>query len=77
MCIRDSTYLGPIDGHDIDLLIEIFENSKNISGPLLIHTLTTKGKGYEYAKDKPRMFHGTPPFEVSDVYKRQIIDLMK
>lgn len=60
------TYLGPIDGHDIDLLIEIFENSKNISGPLLIHTLTTKGKGYEYAKDKPRMFHGTPPFEVSN-----------
>lgn len=59
-------YLGPIDGHDVDLLSEIFSNAKDIPGPVMIHVLTTKGKGYEHAENKPRMFHGTPPFEVAN-----------
>ncbi|WP_394708810.1 1-deoxy-D-xylulose-5-phosphate synthase [uncultured Desulfobulbus sp.] len=60
------TYLGPIDGHDIELLSVIFASAKDIKGPILIHVLTTKGKGYEHAENKPRMFHGTPPFEVTN-----------
>lgn len=60
------TYLGPIDGHDIELMTDILHNAKEIGGPVLIHVLTTKGKGYEHAENRPRMFHGTPPFEVSN-----------
>lgn len=60
------TYLGPINGHDIELLSEVFASAKDISGPVMIHVLTTKGKGYEHAENKPRMFHGTPPFEVAN-----------
>ncbi|MHB0998238.1 MAG: 1-deoxy-D-xylulose-5-phosphate synthase [Armatimonadota bacterium] len=60
------TYLGPIDGHDTDLLIEVLNSAKEIDGPVMIHILTTKGKGYEYAENKPRAFHGTPPFEIAN-----------
>jgi 1-deoxy-D-xylulose-5-phosphate synthase len=58
------TYLGPLDGHDIDELIHTFEQAKSIKGPVLVHVLTVKGKGYEPAeKDAPR-FHGTPPYKI-------------
>lgn len=60
------TYLGPIDGHDIDLMIEILSNVKHIKGPVLVHVLTTKGKGYEYAENNSRRFHGTAPFRIHD-----------
>jgi 1-deoxy-D-xylulose-5-phosphate synthase len=60
------TYLGPIDGHDIDLMAEILRNVKTIEGPVLVHVITTKGKGYEYAEDRPRAFHGVSPFCVTD-----------
>ncbi len=58
------TYLGPIDGHNIDSLINIFESSKNIPGPVLVHVITKKGKGYKYAEDKPAKFHGISEFVV-------------
>lgn len=60
------TYLGPIDGHDIDFLVEVFNLIKDIEGPVLVHVLTTKGKGYEFAENKPRTFHGTPPFAIQN-----------
>lgn len=59
-------YLGPIDGHDIDLLTEVFTNVRNIDGPVLVHVLTTKGKGYEYAENNSRIFHGVSGFRVQD-----------
>lgn len=59
-------YLGPIDGHDIDLLMEVFTNVRNIEGPVLVHVLTTKGKGYEYAENNSRIFHGVSGFRVQD-----------
>ncbi|MDO8588336.1 MAG: 1-deoxy-D-xylulose-5-phosphate synthase [Armatimonadota bacterium] len=60
------TYLGPIDGHDISLLMEVFEHSKSIAGPALIHVVTTKGKGYEHAENNSRVFHGISGFDVTD-----------
>lgn len=59
-------YLGPIGGHDIDLLTEVFTNVRNIEGPVLVHVLTTKGKGYEYAENNSRIFHGVSGFRVQD-----------
>ncbi|QSX06365.1 1-deoxy-D-xylulose-5-phosphate synthase [Sedimentibacter sp. zth1] len=58
------TYLGPIDGHDIEDLVEVFENAKNIDGPVLIHVCTKKGKGYKYAEEKPNNYHGVSPFDI-------------
>lgn len=60
------TYLGPIDGHDIDQLVELFRSARSVPGPVLIHVLTTKGKGYEYAENNARAFHGVPPFHVEN-----------
>ncbi|HUV04634.1 MAG TPA: 1-deoxy-D-xylulose-5-phosphate synthase [Armatimonadota bacterium] len=60
------TYLGPIDGHDIDLLIEVFSNVGQIEGPIVVHVLTTKGKGYEHAENNSRIFHGVAPFQVEN-----------
>lgn len=52
------TYLGPIDGHDIKKLEDIMERSKQIKGPVLIHIVTKKGKGYKIAEENPDRFHG-------------------
>ncbi len=57
------TYLGPIDGHDIDELIRVMTKAKYMKGPLLIHTYTTKGKGYHHAEEKPHTFHGISRFD--------------
>ncbi|MFH1540955.1 MAG: 1-deoxy-D-xylulose-5-phosphate synthase [Elusimicrobiota bacterium] len=58
------TYLGPIDGHNIDKLVEILSNVKNLKGPVLLHILTKKGKGYTHSEDKPTMFHGIGRFNI-------------
>lgn len=55
-------YLGPIDGHDIRALIRAFKDAKRVNGPVLLHVLTTKGKGYVPAEDDPSKFHGTGPY---------------
>lgn len=57
-------YIGPIDGHNIEKMNEIFKKAKEISGPVIIHTITTKGKGYELAEKNPEYFHGISPFNV-------------
>jgi 1-deoxy-D-xylulose-5-phosphate synthase len=58
-------YVGPIPGHRLDLLIETFSNVKNVEGPVLVHALTVKGKGYDPAESDPARFHGVGSFEIS------------
>ena len=53
------SYLGPIDGHNVHYLIEIFQKVKDMKGPVLIHVVTKKGKGYQPAEREPIKFHGT------------------
>ncbi|MEF9922573.1 MAG: 1-deoxy-D-xylulose-5-phosphate synthase, partial [Anaerovoracaceae bacterium] len=57
------TYLGPVDGHNIKELIETLNISKHVSGPVLIHVITQKGKGYRNAELQPNKFHGIGPFD--------------
>lgn len=57
-------YLGPVDGHDIEELERMLKISKQLEGPVLIHVLTKKGKGYEIAEKNPDKFHATGPFEL-------------
>jgi 1-deoxy-D-xylulose-5-phosphate synthase len=59
-------YIGPIDGHDLDFLVPVFEHAKQLKGPVLLHVLTTKGKGYEFAEGDQRTFHAVTPFTVED-----------
>jgi len=65
------TYLGPVDGHDINSLTEVLEGAKKLDGPVLVHVLTKKGKGYKPAEDNPSEFHGTGPFDVTTGEKIQ------
>ncbi len=58
------TYLGPVDGHNIEQLQNIMQLSKQVEGPVLIHVLTKKGKGYKIAEDSPDKFHATAPFDI-------------
>lgn len=57
-------YVGPIDGHRIEHLINTFENIKKLSEPILIHVVTKKGKGYKFAEKDPAFFHGPPQFYI-------------
>ena len=59
------TYVGPLEGHRLDHLIRNFENIKGLTGPVLVHVLTKKGKGYKFAEDKPLTYHGLSPFDVA------------
>ena len=58
------TYLGPVDGHDIEQLENIMKLSKQVTGPVLMHVLTKKGKGYKIAEENPDKFHATAPFDI-------------
>lgn len=58
------TYLGPVDGHDIDGLIRVISEAKRVKGPVIIHALTQKGKGYVPAQRHPARFHGAEPFDI-------------
>ncbi len=58
------TYLGPVDGHNIQELENILRLSKQVENPVLIHVLTKKGKGYEIAEKNPDKFHATSPFDI-------------
>jgi len=59
-------YMGPLDGHNIDTLIDALLTARSISGPVLVHVRTIKGKGYVPAESDSRTFHGSPPFEIQD-----------
>ena len=84
------TYLGPVDGHDIEQLENIMRLSKQVTGPVLIHVLTKKGKGYKIAEENPDKFHATGPFNIetgktkkekkadySKVFGEKLIELAK
>ena len=85
------TYTGPIDGHNIELLVETLEEMKKRRGPQFLHIITQKGHGYEQAEKNPTAYHGVPKFDVknglcpqkaasltySEVFGRWIIDQAK
>jgi len=84
------SYLGPIDGHNVHYLIEIFQKVKDMKGPVLIHVVTKKGKGYQPAEREPIKFHGTSPFNIltgetekskipsyTEVFSHALMDLAK
>ncbi|MFA6029064.1 MAG: 1-deoxy-D-xylulose-5-phosphate synthase [Elusimicrobiota bacterium] len=57
-------YFGPIDGHDLDQLVRVLRHIKELKGPVLVHCVTQKGKGYAHAEEDPLMWHGPGKFEV-------------
>ncbi|ENC6434728.1 1-deoxy-D-xylulose-5-phosphate synthase [Aeromonas veronii] len=59
-------YIGPIDGHDIEALVETLRNMRNLKGPQLLHVKTKKGKGYEPAEKDPIGYHAVPKFNPDD-----------
>lgn len=58
------TYIGPVNGHNLEELILVLKNASRMKGPVLIHTITEKGRGYEPARRDPGLFHGVGPFNV-------------
>ena len=56
-------YFGPIDGHDVDRLVSTLENLKDLTGPVFLHVVTKKGKGYAPAEKDPLAYHGVPAFD--------------
>ncbi|MDD2585366.1 MAG: 1-deoxy-D-xylulose-5-phosphate synthase [Syntrophomonadaceae bacterium] len=59
------TYIGPVNGHNLEELTTVLANAKKMKGPVLIHTITQKGRGYEPARQNPDRFHGVGPFDVN------------
>ncbi|MDR2589738.1 MAG: 1-deoxy-D-xylulose-5-phosphate synthase [Oscillospiraceae bacterium] len=59
-------YLGPADGHNIKEVCKLLKIARDMSKPTLIHLVTTKGKGYKFAEEKPEMFHGVPCFDIKN-----------
>lgn len=57
-------YMGPIDGHNIELLVDALEGAKSANYPILLHIKTTKGKGYDFAELDPSVFHGISKFDI-------------
>ena len=57
------TYLGPVDGHDLDRLCHVLEWARELACPVVVHVHTVKGKGYPYAEQNPEKFHGVSPFD--------------
>ncbi|MBR6033411.1 MAG: 1-deoxy-D-xylulose-5-phosphate synthase [Clostridia bacterium] len=82
-------YLGPVDGHDIDKLMDLFKIAKTTEGPVLIHVVTKKGKGYKPAEEEPDKFHSTGSFDIetgkknssgkdySSVFGEKLVELAK
>ncbi len=83
-------YFGPIDGHDLPLLVKTFEHLKTLDEPVVLHIITEKGRGYQPALDKPGKFHGLGPYKIEDgstdpsasptcseVFGRAVADLAK
>lgn len=58
-------YMGPIDGHKISVLCDALEAAKKVNGPTLLHVITVKGKGYDFAEKSPSTFHGISPFNIN------------
>lgn len=85
------TYLGPVDGHDIQKLVKIFSEAKRVDHAVLVHVITKKGKGYAPAEENPARFHGLGPFDIetgepkeitgkdtyTDVFSKVLTDIAK
>lgn len=85
------TYIGPIDGHNIDQLITAFNTAKKVNKAVIVHVITKKGKGYKKAEQNPLKYHGVDPFDVksgefykvkkdrsyTDVFSEKLIDLAR
>ncbi|MEI8599529.1 1-deoxy-D-xylulose-5-phosphate synthase N-terminal domain-containing protein [Vibrio sp. M60_M31a] len=56
-------YIGPIDGHDVNELVQTLKNMRELKGPQFLHIMTKKGKGYEPAEKDPIGYHGVPKFD--------------
>lgn len=56
-------YIGPIDGHDLDVLVDTLSNIRRLNGPQFLHVVTQKGKGYQLAEENPCLYHGVGSFE--------------
>jgi len=84
-------YFGPLNGHKLQDLIDVFKNVKNLKGPIVVHVVTTKGKGYKPAEDNPSLFHGIGMFDVetgepiktstkpscSSIFGKKVVELME
>lgn len=57
-------YIGPVDGHNLPLLLELFRNVRELDGPVFVHAITVKGKGYDVAEEDARKWHGVIPFDL-------------
>lgn len=69
------TYLGPVDGHNMSQMMKLFNEAKRVEGPVVVHVLTEKGRGYRPASEHPDRFHGTGPFDIltgESLQKKQI-----
>jgi len=60
------TYFGPVDGHNISSIKNILKQADKMNGPVMVHVVTEKGKGYHYAEKSPEVFHGIGPFDLSN-----------
>lgn len=58
------TYLGPVDGHNISQMVRVFNEAKKLNHAVIVHVITKKGKGYEFAEKRPSRFHGVEPFDI-------------
>ncbi len=58
-------YIGPVDGHDLPTLIEVFKNVRELPGPVFVHAITVKGKGYEVSEEDSRKWHAVVPFDLA------------
>lgn len=63
------TYVGPIDGHNMGQLVAMLKRAKTIEGPVLIHVITQKGRGYSLAEKNPEHYHGVSPFDIDNGYE--------
>lgn len=57
-------YIGPVDGHNLDVMLDIFRNVRQLPGPVFVHAITVKGKGYDVAEEDSRKWHGVAPFDL-------------
>ncbi len=69
------TYLGPVDGHNLSELLDVLELARHINGPVFIHVITKKGKGYRTAEQNPDKFHGVGPFNPETGTLKQSADM--
>lgn len=83
------TYLGPIDGHNISGMLNMFKRAEKVKGTVIVHVVTKKGKGYRFAERYPSYFHGVNPFNIetgkgntkktspsyTDIFSRKLIEL--